>query len=197
MSAPDRALLIVDAQNDFTEGGALGVDGATDAFHALDAHLSEHASDYGLIVTTQDWHIDPGDHWSENPDFEHTWPVHCAAGTSGAELNPIVVQALRDAAATDLVRITKGERSGAYSGFEGADPISQAPLAEILRQRGITRLDVVGVATDHCVRATVLDALTEGFGVRVLTGMIAGVDAERSARALDEMTAKGAALASS
>lgn len=188
------ALLIVDAQNDFTEGGSLGVTGATEAYEHLRAHLATHADDYDLLVTTQDWHIDPGPHWSTTPDYVDTWPVHCQAGTSGAELAPLVRETLAEHADLPRLEVRKGQHRAAYSGFEGTVPDSGRPLAEALREQGVTDLTVVGVATDHCVRATVLDALREGFHVRVLTDQIAAVDPARGRDALAEMERAGASL---
>lgn len=193
------ALLIVDAQLDFTEGGALGVDGATAAFRRT-AEMLEQAQREGrllqehpLIVTTQDWHVDPGPHWSEHPDYVVSWPVHCRAGSPGAELNPIISAALRTVPPERLVRITKGEHEAAYSGFEGHDA-SGTPLAELLHGRGITAVDVCGVATDHCVRATALDAVSAGFSVRLLTDQVAAVDPGRGQSTIQELREAGALI---
>lgn len=187
------AFLIVDAQNDFTEGGSLGVAGATVAYEHLRAHLAAHAADYRLLVTTQDWHIDPGPHWSATPDYVDSWPVHCQAGTRGAELAPLIETTLAQHVDLPRLAVRKGQHKAAYSGFEGTTGDDQ-PLAAALRERDITDLTVVGVATDHCVRATVLDALKEGFAVTVLTDQIAAVDAARGRAALAEMAEAGAVL---
>ncbi|MFC0674226.1 isochorismatase family protein [Brachybacterium hainanense] len=193
------ALLIVDAQLDFTEGGALGVAGATTAFRriaeTIQAGLRDGtlAQEHPLIVTTQDWHIDPGDHWSDSPDYVDSWPVHCEAGTPGAELNPIISLALRGVHPDRLLRVTKGEHEAAYSGFEGHDA-EGAPLAELLRARGITAVDVVGVATDHCVRATALDAVSAGFQVQLIADQTAAVDLGRGQAAIQELREAGARI---
>lgn len=194
---PSIAYLVVDAQNDFSEGGALAVDGAVDAYRAMRLHNVGRAGRYSMLVTTRDNHIDPGKHFSLNPDFVDTWPVHCQADTPGAEFHPDAVVAL------DLfeqlnphaprIDVTKGEFDAAYSGFEGVT-VAGVPLADALRAAEVEELDVVGVATDHCVRATVLDGLKEGFVVRVLTNQIAAVDDERGKAALEEMERAGAVI---
>lgn len=193
-----NALFIVDVQNDFVEGGSLGVDGGLEVARRLVEHLDTTTYDY--IITSQDWHKDPGDHWSETPDYVDTWPVHCEAGTEGAELVPALFQKLgimQDTTGNELIiSVLKGEWEAAYSGFEGR--VSRGdryqPVAEYVAQRDITDLDVAGIATDHCVRATVLDALKAGFNVNVLTNFIAGVDPVRSTAALEEMKVAGATL---
>ena len=147
--------------------------------------------DYPWIVATQDWHVDPGDHFSESPDFVSSWPAHCRAGSPGAALHPALQLDRIDAT------FRKGEHAAAYSGFEGTTSNargSQVGLAEWLRERGVTEVDVVGIATDHCVRATALDAVTEGFRTRVLLGLTAGVARESTERALVELRAAGAEL---
>lgn len=184
-----RALLIVDVQNDFCPGGALatarGAEVARKIGHYQVSELARD-NDYAAVVATQDWHIDPGDHFSENPDYVNSWPVHCLANSPGAALHESVDQSQIDA------HFRKGRYDAAYSGFEGT--FDDELLAPWLRSRGIETLDVVGIATDHCVRATVLDALKEGFGVRVLTGMCAAVDIRRGDDALEEMDLAGADL---
>ncbi|MEU8901004.1 nicotinamidase [Nocardia sp. NPDC048505] len=162
----NRALIIVDVQNDFCEGGSLAVAGGA----AVAERISEYVAtrDYAAVVATRDYHIDPGPHFSANPDFVDTWPPHCRVGTPGAEFHP----GLR----TDRIEeiFSKGEYSAAYSGFEGAAP-DGSTLAKWLRSRDIEAVDVVGIATDHCVRATALDAERAGFDTRVLLDLTAGV----------------------
>lgn len=187
-----RALLIVDIQNDFTEGGALGVEGGDAVARGVTALLGTAGSDYALVAASRDWHDAAGDnggHFAREaaPDFVTTWPVHCVAGTPGADYHP----ELNTAPIT--VHIRKGMGEAAYSAFEGVAEDGET-LAEILRAEGVTALDIVGIATDHCVRASALDALTEGVEVRVLTELIAGVAPEPSARALDELQAAGVEL---
>ena len=185
-----RALVLVDIQNDFCEGGSLAVTGgAAVAERAAARVLDQDGPPYAAIVATADWHHDPGAHWATDgePDFATTWPVHCAAGTTGAAFHPALEPAMGEV--TEVFR--KGAHDAAYSGFEGFAEDGTG-LADWLRTRGVTDLDVGGIATDHCVRATVLDALREGFAVRLLTDTIAGVDPETTQAALAEMAAAGA-----
>lgn len=195
-----RALVLVDIQQDFCEGGSLAVvGGAAVAARAAERVLADPAAhdlghrEYVAVVATADWHLDPGGHWATQaePDFATSWPVHCAAGTPGAEFHPALQPALEHVA--EVFR--KGLTEAAYSGFEGvAAGDGRTDLTTWLRRRGVTELDVGGIATDHCVRATVLDALREGFGVRLLTDTIAGVAPDTTEAALAEMTAAGATL---
>lgn len=196
-----RALVLVDIQNDFCEGGSMGVvGGGSVAARSAERVLTDRPGrelahpDYEAIVVTADWHHDPGDHWATDgdPNFSTTWPVHCAAGTTGADFHPSLLPALDH---VDEV-FRKGMTNAAYSGFEGvAAGDGHTGLAQWLEQRGITDLDVGGIATDYCVRATVLDALRAGFAVRLLTDTIAGVAAETTEAALKELTTAGVELA--
>ena len=182
------ALIVVDVQNDFCEGGSLGVEGG----HAVAAAVREYlGTDPGFttVVATRDHHIDPGDHFSAHPDYVDSWPPHCVAGTHGAEFEESLADYAFDAV------FDKGEYSAAYSGFEGRDHTRGVTLAEYLRAVGATDVDVCGLATDHCVRATALDAATEGFSVRLLTGLCAGVAPETTSKALDEMQTAGVDIA--
>ncbi|MEV7632041.1 isochorismatase family protein [Microbacterium sp. NPDC089318] len=185
-----RALLIVDVQNDFTEGGALAVKGGDAVASAVSALLGRHSADYEIIVASRDWHdpdSDNGGHISTDPDYIDTWPVHCVAGSPGAEYDAL----LDTAAITHHVR--KGQGVPAYSMFEGVTESGQR-TAEILAAHGVTEADVVGIATDHCVRASALDAIDHGIRVRVLTDLVAGVAAEPSEAALAELAHAGAEL---
>lgn len=189
MNDVTRALLIVDVQNDFTEGGALGVDGGAAVAGRITEHLAAHAGEYAVVAASRDWHDggnDNGGHFATDaaPDFTVTWPVHCVAGTTGAEYHPAL-----DTAAID-VHVRKGQGRPAYSAFEGTTDDGRS-LAEVLHERGVTDLDVVGIATDYCVRASALDAFESGERVRVLTDLIAGVAPETSAAALEEFRAVG------
>ncbi len=167
------ALVIVDVQNDFCPGGAL----ATARGNEVAEKIAGLQAGYDTVVATQDWHIDPGEHFSE-------WPVHCVAGTPGAQMHPAVGPA--------EAYFRKGAYTAAYSGFEGdADGVG---LADWLRDKGIDKLDVVGIATDHCVRATALDGLGEGFEVRVLSAYCAAVDEEQGKAALEEISQSGGAV---
>ncbi|MCS4276243.1 nicotinamidase/pyrazinamidase [Mycetocola sp. BIGb0189] len=199
-----RALLIVDVQNDFTEGGALAVSGGAALARNVSDHIESHPGAYTLVVASRDWHDatnSNGGHFApagEAPNFVTTWPVHCVADTDGADYHP----ELRLPEHT--VHVYKGRGIPAYSLFEGAagaknaaDPADTRGIPELLRESGITAVDVVGIATDHCVRASALDALSAEFDVRVLTDLVAGVDANASARALEELRSGGAALAHS
>ncbi|MBF6171727.1 isochorismatase family protein [Nocardia blacklockiae] len=181
-----RALIVVDVQNDFCEGGALAVPGGA----AVAARISEYlgVSDYDAVVATRDHHIDPGAHFSDRPDFVDSWPPHCRAGTPGAEFHPEL-----DLGPIEEI-FSKGEYSAAYSGFEGAAG-DGTPLADWLRAHGVDTVDVCGIATDHCVRATALDARAAGFETRVLLGLTAAVATATTKQALDRMRHAGIELA--
>ena len=183
-----RALVIVDVQNDFCEGGSLAVDGGAATAAAISRYLAEEAGGYTHVVASRDYHVDPGDHFSDEPDFSGSWPPHCVAGTAGAQFH-----ADFDASRVHAV-FSKGASSAAYSVFEGTDEAGM-PLVTWLRERGVEELDVVGIATDHCVRATALDAARHGFTTRVLLRLTAGVNPVTTAQALDEMRAAGVELA--
>jgi nicotinamidase/pyrazinamidase len=180
-----RALIVVDVQNDFCEGGSLAVDGGAAVAAAISGHLRTAAYDH--VVATRDHHVDPGAHFSATPDFVDSWPPHCRAGTPGASFHPEL-----DVAPIEAV-FSKGEHAAAYSGFEGAEP-GGSGLADWLRSRGVDSVDVVGIATDHCVRATALDAAKAGFETKVLLDLCAGVSRETTDRALKEMQAAGVQL---
>lgn len=217
-----RALIIVDVQNDFCEGGALPVEGGA----VLAAAISETvdaSTDFDYVVATQDWHIDPGPHFSQTPNYVDSWPVHCVAGTRGAALHPEL-----DTEGIDAC-FRKGQYDDGYSGFEGvlapeeevppgvrspaaapADAASaSAPdaaatdaadsgpvvsLDEWLRERDVDEVIIVGLAADHCVRATALDAVQAGYATMVITGLTAGVSASSTADAIDEMLEAGVEL---
>ncbi|WP_455905312.1 isochorismatase family protein [Microbacterium sp.] len=188
-----RALLIVDVQNDFTEGGALAVDGGDAVASAVSAFLAAHATEYDVIIASRDWHDAEGDnggHFGEAPDYVDTWPVHCVAGTPGADYDPLLV--------TDAVthHVHKGQGRPAYSMFEGATETGDT-VGVILTAAGVLEADVVGIATDHCVRASALDAVAHGVRVRILTDLIAGVAPGPSAAALAELAHAGAVLVES
>ncbi|MGX1976193.1 isochorismatase family protein [Streptomyces kronopolitis] len=187
-----RALIVVDVQNDFCEGGSLAVAGGADVAAAITDLIGQAAGGcYRYVVATRDHHIDPGDHFSEHPDYERSWPVHCVAGTEGSGFHPNFTPAIASGA-IDAV-FDKGTRSGAYSGFEGTDE-NGTPLADWLRGHGVTEVDVVGLATDHCVRATALDAVRAGLRTHVLLDLTAGVAAHTTERALAELRAAGVEL---
>ena len=192
-----RALIVVDVQNDFCEGGSLPVGGGAEValrIGRLLHHWTEkdpQAPDYAAAVATRDHHIDPGSHFARagtEPDFVESWPVHCVVGTDGEAFHPNL-----DPQPFNAIFL-KGEHAAAYSGFEGRSKDGET-LADWLRGHEITDVDVCGIATDYCVRATALDAVREGFAVRLLTDLCAGVAEESSAAALEEMRASGAVLA--
>lgn len=185
------ALLIVDVQNDFCEGGSLAVAGGAEVARAISAHLSSRAASYDHVVATQDWHLDPGPHFSDRPNYAESWPPHCVAGSPGAQFHPLLEGALRDVEAT----FRKGAHAAAYSGFEGVgDDAGRSTLAGWLHERGVTRVEIVGIATDHCVRATALDAAREGFDTAVLLGLTAGVSPETTEQALRDLAGAGVRL---
>ncbi|MEU2869985.1 isochorismatase family protein [Streptomyces olivoreticuli] len=186
-----RALIIVDVQNDFCEGGSLAVAGGADVAAAITDLVGEAAPGYRHIVATRDHHIDPGDHFSDHPDFEHTWPVHCVAGTEGSGFHPNVAPVIASGAIEAV--FDKGAYVAAYSGFEGTDE-NGTTLGDWLRERGVTEVDVVGIATDHCVRATALDARAEGFATHVLLDLTAGVAPHTTEKALEELRSAGVEL---
>jgi nicotinamidase/pyrazinamidase len=181
-----RALVVVDVQNDFCEGGSLAVTGGADVAAAISEHVRAHAADYAHVVATRDHHVDPGGHFAEQPDFVETWPAHCVVGTDGVELHPRLEREPIEAV------FDKGEHAAAYSGFEGrSDGVA---LADWLRAHGVDAVDVVGIATDHCVRATALDAVAEGFATRVLLPLTAGVSEATTDAALDQLRTAGVEL---
>jgi nicotinamidase/pyrazinamidase len=189
-----HALIVVDVQNDFCEGGSLPVTGGAQVASNI-AELLHHwtrqdpkAPAYDVVVATKDHHIDPGAHWSEHPDFVDSWPVHCQVGTDGEAFHPNL-----DPQPFDAVFL-KGEHAAAYSGFEGKDRDGSS-LADWLRSHEIERVDVCGLATDHCVRATALDAVASGFGTRLLLELCAGVARESTDNALVAMREAGVEIA--
>jgi nicotinamidase/pyrazinamidase len=180
-----RALVIVDVQNDFCEGGSLAVSGGAEAARRISAYVAAHGEEYAAIVATADWHEDPGNHFSDQPDFVDSWPAHCRAGSDGALFHPAAEPAFERVQAI----FRKGHHSAAYSGFEGftVEADRRVLLADWLRDRAIEEVDVVGIATDHCVRATALDAADEGFDTTVLLDLTAGVAPETTDAALQEL----------
>jgi nicotinamidase/pyrazinamidase len=187
-----RALILTDVQNDFCEGGSLAVAGGAEVAHRITAHVQVHATEYATIVATADWHDDPGIHFAEHPDFVDSWPPHCRVGTDGARFHPAVEPAFEHVEAV----FRKGSHAAAYSGFEGfaTQGDKRIPLALWLRDRAIDHVDIVGIATDHCVRATALDAAQEGFETTVLLDLTAGVARQSTDAALAAMRAGGIQL---
>lgn len=189
-----KALFIVDVQNDFTEGGALGVEGGDAVARAISRYLVTHAEEYALVIASRDWHDadnDNGGHFADGePDFVHTWPVHCVAGTPGADYD----DGLSTAAVTHHVK--KGQGKPAYSLFEGVTDDGET-VTQLLDAHGVVDVDVVGIATDYCVRASALDAIEHGRHVRIFTDLVAGVAPDTSDSSLAELAHAGAALAES
>lgn len=227
-----RALIIVDVQNDFCEGGSLPVEGGSDLAGAISEYVDAHHGQFDHIVATQDWHIDPGGHFSAEPDFVDSWPTHCVAGSRGAELHPGLD--------TEYIQayFRKGQYTAAYSGFEGllapddavptgerkpgAMPVpgnaaggadDAAAFAEAdaagsdfaagedtiglddwLQSHDVEDIVVVGIATDHCVKATALDGVQAGYSVTVLRDLTVGI-AEDLDDAVAEMELGGVDIA--
>ena len=185
-----RALIVVDVQNDFCEGGSLPVTGGAQVAHDVGTLLhawsagGDDAPAYHHVVATKDHHIDPGAHWSREPDFVDSWPIHCRVGTDGEAFHPNL-----DPQPFDAIFL-KGDHEAAYSGFEGREHAGTG-LADWLHAHEVTAVDVCGLATDHCVRATALDAARAGFATRLLTRLCAGVAPETTSAALAEMAEAG------
>ncbi|GAY16047.1 nicotinamidase [Mycobacterium sp. shizuoka-1] len=180
-----RALIVVDVQNDFCEGGSLAVTGAGAVVRAINALLAgDHGYDH--VVATKDYHVDPGAHFADQPDYIDSWPRHCVAGTAGAEFHPD----LNTAPIEEVFH--KGAYTAAYSGFERAT--DHTSLTDWLRARGVDEVDIAGIATDYCVRQTAADAARAGFTTRVLVDLTAGVAPGSTAEALDDMRARGVEL---
>ncbi|MDN6201606.1 MAG: isochorismatase family protein [Micrococcaceae bacterium] len=207
----ETALIIVDVQNDFCEGGSLGVSGGGATAAAITSYLNDHGWKYAAVLATQDWHIDPATHFSSEPDYVDSWPVHCVAGTPGAELHPGLAPVLKAGALTATFR--KGRYAAAYSGFESTlvdpeDPAATSEeadreslestpgesLGEWLSSRHIHKVDIVGIATDFCVRETALDAARAGFDTTVLARLTAAVHRVTVPTVLGELARAGVAI---
>jgi nicotinamidase/pyrazinamidase len=188
---PDKtALIVVDVQRDFCEGGSLAVAGGVAVASGISRLIAEAGSRYALIVATRDWHVDPGRHFAAagtTPDYADSWPRHCVAGSPGAEWHPD----LRLPKGT--VVVSKGEQAAAYSGFDGHDDRGR-PLAEVLREAGVATVHVAGIATSYCVRATALDAVQSGFSTWVLTRQVADVQPEATPATWEELRSAGVLL---
>ncbi|WP_028707383.1 isochorismatase family protein [Propionicicella superfundia] len=183
----NTALIVVDVQNDFCEGGSLAVAGGASVAARIGELLrSDHG--YALVVATRDHHIDPGSHFSDSPDYVDSWPPHCVVGTPGADLHP----GLGDPVFAAI--FDKGEYTAAYSGFEGSH--RGKPLVEYLREEGIRAVDVCGIATDYCVKATALSAACYGFATTVLADLTAAVDPSRLDEVWLKLAGKGVAVQS-
>jgi nicotinamidase/pyrazinamidase len=183
-----RALVIVDVQNDFCEGGSLAVVGGTAVAGAISDLLAGPDADrYAHIVASQDFHVDPGEHFSAHPDYSVSWPAHCVVGTAGASFH-------RDLDTSRVEEIfRKGEYAAAYSGFEGASRSGET-LLHWLSEHGVDEVDVAGIATDYCVRATAADASRSGLDTTVLLSLTAGVAAPSTRDAIESLQAAGVIL---
>ena len=188
---PGSALLIVDVQNDFCEGGALAVSGGDEVARRVAAYVHSHSEAYDRVMASRDWHVDPGDHFAEEPDFVDSWPAHCVAGTEGAEFHPLIKKALDQ---HQHERVSKGLQSAAYSAFE-AELLDGTSMLEALVSGGIKRIDIVGLCTDYCVAATALDAVREGLHARVLIDLTAGVHPVSTRLAIEKMKRAGVEIA--
>ena len=185
-----RGLLVVDLQIDFTEGGALACEGGAAIAAAISAFIGTEREHYAVIVASRDWHnpdSDNGGHFSDTPDWVNSWPAHCVAGTSGAEYHPAIDVALVD------VHVLKGQGVPAYSAFDGRANDGRS-ITEVFAARGVQAVDIVGIATDYCVRATALDAIAAGFAVTVKANLCVGVNPASSVAALGELAAAGAVV---
>jgi nicotinamidase/pyrazinamidase len=189
-----RALIVVDVQNDFCEGGSLAVHGGAETAFRI-GELLHHwtlqdpkSPGYDFALATQDHHIEPGDHFSDQPDFNDSWPRHCVAGTDGAAFHPNL-----DPQPFDAVFL-KGEYVAAYSGFEGRTAGDGTLLADWLKAHKVTNVDICGLTTDYCVRMTTLDSVRHGFDTRVLLNMCAGVHPRTTDAAIKTMRSAGAEL---
>ena len=200
-----RALIVVDVQNDFCEGGSLAVPGGNDTAAEISDYIVTSRDRYAVVAATQDWHIEPGSHFSDNPNFRDSWPVHCVAGTHGAALNPDLDTEFIDA------YFRKGQYEAAYSGFEGllapdvevplGDPDAEpepdedaVSLDDWLRDNGVDEVVIVGLATDYCVKATALDAVAAGYATYVIPELCRGLDKVDVLAALDELEDAGVEL---
>jgi nicotinamidase/pyrazinamidase len=189
-----RALIVCDVQNDFCEGGSLPVHGGAQVAHDIAAILHHwvaqdpKAPDYAHVLATKDHHVAPGSHWSSQPDFKDSWPVHCKVGTDGEAFHPNL-----DPQPFDAIFL-KGENTAAYSGFEGRT-IDGVSLADWLRRHGVTHVDVCGLTLDYCVQTTALDAVRNGFETRVLRDLCAGIAPDTTATALANLSGAGVTLA--
>jgi nicotinamidase/pyrazinamidase len=183
-----NALLVVDIQNDFVEGGALPITGGRNVASQVSRHVRHFKSEYAFVVASRDYHEDPADHFSPTPDFLTTWPNHCVIGTQGAALCTPIFNLVREKLIQAVV--DKGRHAAAYSAFEGVDSRGH-PLYDVLREARVDHIDICGLATDYCVRATALDARKHEFQVRVLVNLCAAVNEATGLQALEEMKAAG------
>ena len=188
-----HGLIVVDVQNDFCEGGSLAVHGGAAVASDIGALLHHwvrqdpKAPPYDVVVATKDHHVDPGSHWAragQQPDYVDSWPVHCRVGTDGEAFHPNL-----DPQPFDAVFL-KGEHGAASSGFQG-HTADGTPLADWLRRHEVGQVDICGIDTGHGLRRTVLDARAQGFEVRLLTRLCAGLAPGSTGPALQELEDAG------
>lgn len=185
-----RALIVVDVQRDFCEGGSLAVTGGASTAARISGWLGSHGDDYDVVVATRDWHVEPGGHFAgpgQQPDFDQSWPPHCVVGTEGSAWHPDLHLPER------AVVVSKGEREAAFSGFQGRTDAGE-PLGDVLSRHGVTAVDVVGIATSYCVKATALDAVSAGLDTRVLVDLTADVDPEATPATLVALAEAGVSV---
>jgi nicotinamidase/pyrazinamidase len=189
-----RALIVVDVQNDFCEGGSLPVEGGARVAGDIGKLLhhwtrrDDRAPAYDVVVASKDHHVDPGPHWSPEPDYRESWPVHCRVGSDGEAFHPNL-----DPQPFDAIFL-KGDHEAAYSAFEGRT-VDGDTLADWLRAHEVDAVDICGIATDYCVRETALDAGKAGFETRVLSALCAGVAPETTEQALTDLKSAGVTIA--
>lgn len=190
-AARRTALLVVDVQRDFCEGGSLAVSGGDAAAAGISDLIEASQGAYALIVATRDWHMEPGAHFApagEQPDYVDNWPVHCVAGTTGAQWHP-------DLRLPEGIHVvSKGQTSAAYSGFEGACEDGRT-LEQVLKDADVESVDIAGIATSYCVKATALDAVRAGFATRVLAPLTADVDPAATPATLEGLQRAGVTIA--
>jgi len=186
-----NALLVVDVQIDFVEGGSLGVQNGLAVAAHISQHLRHFKESYQFVVASRDYHENAPDHISATPDYVNTWPPHCMVGTQGAAFVPTIQNLVREKLIQEVV--TKGRDHAAYSAFDGVDKRGH-PLLDVLKEHRIDHIDVCGIATDYCVRASALDARKHEFQVRVLVNLCAAVNEATGQQALEEMKAAGCQL---
>jgi nicotinamidase/pyrazinamidase len=186
-----NALLIVDVQVDFVEGGSLGVKNGLQIAAMIARHVRHFKSEYQFVVASRDYHESAPDHISDHPDYINTWPPHCMVGTPGASFVPTIQNLVREKYIQEVV--TKGRNAAAYSAFDGLDKRGHG-LLDVLKEQRIDHIDVCGIATDYCVRASALDARKNAFQVRVLVNLCAPVNEATGQQALEEMKAAGIQL---
>jgi nicotinamidase/pyrazinamidase len=186
-----NALLVVDLQNDFVEGGALPVPGGTQVVAHVARHVRHFRSEYTFVVATRDLHEDPPDHFSEKPDYINTWPPHGVKGTTGAVLCTPISNLVREKIIQ--VVVDKGRHAAAVSAFEAVDPRGHL-LVDVLREQRIDHIDICGLITEYCIRASALDARKHEFQVRILVNLCGAASPEAAQRAFEDMKAAGCQL---